>query len=120
MLEQICAPALLYIAFSLTQIIIDIFKNLYNTAFLKFIVMILFSIMLNILCDRGLGIISWFIVFIPFIMMTIITSLLLFVFGLSPSSGKLKYSATDYPSQRELSQTNVQQPMPSTKTTSVA
>jgi hypothetical protein len=76
--------------------------------------------MLNILCDRGLGIISWFIVFIPFIMMTIITSLLLFVFGLSPSSGKLKYSATDYPSQRELSQTNVQQPMPSTKTTSVA
>jgi hypothetical protein len=76
--------------------------------------------MLNILCDRGLGIISWFIVFIPFIMMTIITSLLLFVFGLSPSSGKLNYSATDYPSQRELSQTNVQQPMASTKTTSVA
>ena len=81
--------------------------------------MILFSIMLNILCDRGLGIISWFIVFIPFIMMTIITSLLLFVFGLSPSSGKLNYSATDYPSQRELSQKN-EQPMPSIKTTSVA
>jgi hypothetical protein len=99
MLEQLCAPALLYIAFSLTQIIIDIFKNLYNTAFLKFIVMIIFTVILNILCDRGLGIISWFIVFIPFIMMTIITSLLLFVFGLSPSTGSLKYNVTDYPSQ---------------------
>uniref|UniRef100_A0A6C0HGI0 Transmembrane protein n=1 Tax=viral metagenome TaxID=1070528 RepID=A0A6C0HGI0_9ZZZZ len=106
MLDQLCAPALLYIAFSLTQIIIDIFKNLYNTAFLKFIVMILFTIVLNILCDRGLGIISWFIVFIPFIMMTIITSLLLFVFGLSPSTGSLKYNVTDYPSQRELSHHN--------------
>jgi len=104
MLEQICAPALLYVGFSLTQIIIDIFKNLYNTAFLKFIVMIIFTIMLNLLCERGLGIISWFIVFIPFIMMTIITTLLLFVFGLSPSTGSLKYNVTDYPSQRELSQ----------------
>lgn len=103
MLEQICAPALLYVVFSLTQIIIDIFKNLYNTAFLKFIVMILFTIMLNFLCDQGLGLVSWFIVFIPFIMMTIITTLLLFVFGLSPSSGKLKYTAVDYPSQREQS-----------------
>jgi len=68
--------------------------------------MILFTIVLNILCDRGLGIISWFIVFIPFIMMTIITSLLLFVFGLSPSTGSLKYNVTDYPSQRELSHHN--------------
>ena len=107
MLEQLCAPALLYVIFSLTQIIIDIFKNLYNTAFLKFIVMILFTIMLKFLCDRGLGLVSWFIVFIPFIMMTIITTLLLFVFGLSPSSGKLKYTAVDYPSQREQSQTSV-------------
>ena len=100
MLEQLCAPAILYIVFSLTQIIIDIFKNLYNTAFLKFIVMILFTILINVLCQRGLSIISWFSVFIPFIMMTIITSILLFVFDLSPSSGKLKYNV-EYPSHKE-------------------
>ena len=95
-IKNLCAPALLYLVFSLTQIIIDIFKNMYNTAFFKFIVMILFTLGLNILCQRGLGIISWFIVFIPFIMMTIITTLLLFVFGLSPSKGNLDYSV-DYP-----------------------
>jgi len=100
MLEKLCAPAILYIAFSLTQIIIDIFKEMYNTAFFKFIVMMIFSIMLNILCKRGLGVISWFIVFVPFIMMTIITTMLLFVFGLSPATGGLDYSV-DYPNTQK-------------------
>lgn len=95
-LESLCPPAILYVAFSLTQVIIDIFKNMYNTAFFKFLVMIVFTIVLNILCQQGLGVISWFIVFVPFIMMTLITTLLLFVFGLSPSAGKLDYTV-DYP-----------------------
>lgn len=99
MLEKLCPPAILYIAFSLTQIVIDIFKNMYNTAFFKFLVMIIFSVALNILCSRGLSVISWFIVFVPFIMMTVITTILLFVFGLSPSSGKLDYSV-EYPNSQ--------------------
>jgi len=41
------------------------------------------------LCERGLGIVSWFIVFIPFIFMSVITTLLLFSFGLSPNTGKV-------------------------------
>ena len=39
-------------------------------ALMKFIVMIIISIMLNILCSHGLGLISWMIVFIPFIFNT--------------------------------------------------
>lgn len=93
---DLCAPAILYIGFSLVQIIIDLFKQLYNTAFLKFLVMVLFTLILNILCQQGLGIISWFIVFVPFIFMTIITTILLFVFGLDPKKGKYNYSV-DYP-----------------------
>ena len=106
MLEKLCPPAILYIAFSLTQIVIDIFKNMYNTAFFKFLVMIIFSVALNILCSRGLSIISWFIVFVPFIMMTVITTILLFVFGLSPSSGKLDYSV-EYPNSENNTNTVV-------------
>jgi len=94
MLEQLCSPALLYIVFSITQIIIDIFKGMYNTAFFKFMVMILFTILLNALCMRGLGIISWFIVFVPFISMTIITTMLLLTFGLSPDKGSINYKNT--------------------------
>lgn len=96
MIDNLCPPAILYIAFSITHILIDTLNGLYNTAFLKFMVMIIFSIVLNILCNRGLGIISWFIVFIPFIMMTIITSMLLIVLGLSPTRGGLNYTV-EYP-----------------------
>ena len=99
LLNNLCSPALLYLVFSLTQIIIDLFKNLYNTAFLKFLVMIIFTILLNLLCERGLGIISWFIVFIPFIFMTIITSFLLFALGLNPNKGKLQSYDTKYDKQ---------------------
>ena len=41
MLEKLCGPAILYIGFSVTQIILDIFQKMYNTAFLKFMVMII-------------------------------------------------------------------------------
>jgi hypothetical protein len=80
--EYICPPAILYLAFSITQIVIDMFRGDASTAFLKFIVMIVFTVVLNILCAAGLGIISWFIVFIPFILMTYITTVLAFVFGI--------------------------------------
>ena len=83
---QICGPAIVYLGFSLTHIIIDTFKQEFNVAFMKFLVMIIFTLLLNILCKRGLGIISWFIVFVPFIFMTIISSTLLFAFGLDPNS----------------------------------
>lgn len=87
----LCAPALIYVAFSLTQVIIDTFKGLYNTAFLKIIVMIIITILLNALCQTGMGIISWIIVFIPFIFMSVIVAILLYVFGLDPSTGKLNF-----------------------------
>lgn len=88
-LETLCPPSIIYLIFSLTQIIIDTFKKMYNTAFLKFFVMIIFTLMLNILCQQGLTVVSWFIVFLPFIMMSIITSLLLYNLKLSPSSGSI-------------------------------
>jgi hypothetical protein len=86
---SLCAPALIYVAFSLTQIVIDTFKGLYNTAFFKVIVMVIITILLNALCQAGMGIISWIIVFIPFIFMSIIVAILLYVFGLDPSTGAL-------------------------------
>ena len=90
-IHSLCPPATIYLVFTFTQIIIDMFKGLYNTAFFKFIVMILFTFLLNILCKEGLGIISWIIVFIPFMMLSVVTAILLFVFGLDPGTGKLHY-----------------------------
>ena len=106
MIDSLCPPAILYLGFSLTQIIIDTFKGFYNTAFFKTIVMIVFTLVLNILCKKGLSIISWIIVFIPFILMTYITAVLLFVFGLSPSSDKIDYNVTTPNTSTNVQSTN--------------
>jgi hypothetical protein len=95
MLDNICPPALIYLAFSLTQIIIDTFKGLYNTAFFKFIVMVTITFLLNALCQGGMSIVSWIIVFIPFIFMTVIVTILLYVFGLDAATGTLKYACSN-------------------------
>jgi len=88
---NLCAPAIIYLIFSITQILIDTFKGLYNTAFMKVIVTITVTLLLNILCEQGLSVVSWIIVFIPFILMTVIVSMLLYVFGLDAATGTLNY-----------------------------
>ena len=90
---NLCAPAIIYLIFSITQILIDTFKGLYNTAFMKVIVTIMVTILLNILCERGLSVVSWIIVFIPFILMTVIVSMLLYIFGLDAATGTLNYNS---------------------------
>ena len=47
------------------------------------------------MCQSGLGIVSWIIVFIPFILMTVIVAMLLMLFGLDPRTGKLKIYKTE-------------------------
>lgn len=89
-LTKLCAPAIIYLIFSITQILIDLFKGLYNTAGMKAFVTVMITALLNILCERGLGVVSWIIVFIPFILMTVIVSMLLYVFGLDASTGNIR------------------------------
>ena len=86
---KLCPPALIYLIFSVTQIIIDLFKGLFNTAIMKAFVAGMITFLLNTLCSEGLTVISWIIVFVPFILMTTIVSILLYVFGLDIASGKI-------------------------------
>jgi hypothetical protein len=98
---NICAPALIYVAFSLTQIIIDTFKGMYNTAFFKVIVMIVITILLNALCQGGMTIVSWIIVFVPFMFMSVIVGILLYVFGLDAATGTLNFKCDDESSKNK-------------------
>jgi ABC-type polysaccharide transport system permease subunit len=93
---ELCPPAIIYLIFSTIQILIDTFKGLYNTALIKIIVAIMVTLLLNILCQQGLNVVSWIIVFIPFILMTVVVSMILYVFGLNAATGKLNYACNDY------------------------
>lgn len=105
MIDRLCGPALIYFFFSITHVLVDTGKGLYNSALMKLLVTILFTIFLNYLCSSGLQLIAWFIVFIPFILMTLIISILLYVFGIDPKSGMIKFdgpntNTTVYPDPR--------------------
>jgi hypothetical protein len=50
------------------------------------------TLLLNALCQSGMGVISWIIVFIPFILMTVIVTMLLYIFGLDAASGSINYN----------------------------
>jgi hypothetical protein len=90
LLLGLCGPALVYIGFSLIQIFIDIYAGVFNSAFLKFVIMIIFTLIINILCSLGFTVIAWVLVFVPIIMMTLISTLLLRVFGLDPDEKDLR------------------------------
>ena len=55
--KNLCSPALIYLIFSITQIVIDTVKGFYNMALMKIWVSFVFTIFLNYLCQSGLGII---------------------------------------------------------------
>lgn len=100
-MPSLCMPALIFFVFVLTQIILDLFYGFFNTAAMKGIIMVVVTLLLNVLCKNGLSIVSWIIVFIPFVFMSVIIALMLYSFGLSPDgtekqteSGNLVYSQT--------------------------
>ena len=90
-IEGLCVPALIYLIYGATRVIIDTYKGMYNLAFMQIWITILFTYLLNVLCRGGLGIISWIIIAIPFLLMSIIAAVLLMSFGLDPSTGKAIY-----------------------------
>ena len=90
LVNTICTPALIYLIFSVAHVLIDTFKGLYNTALIKILLTIFFTFILNYLCQAGLGILSWLIIFVPFILMTVIVTMLLFTFNLDPKTGKIR------------------------------
>jgi cytoskeletal protein RodZ len=81
-------PALIYLIFSFTHVVIDTYKKLYNTAIIEVWISVVFTLLLNLLCQQNLGFISWLIISIPFLLMTVIASLILFVFKLNPATGQ--------------------------------
>ena len=89
---KLYSPTLVYLMFSVSKILIDIYDKVYEEAFMKLLITILISALLNILCDRGLESVAWMIVFIPFLLMTIIVGMLVYYFGLNTQTGEINYN----------------------------
>ena len=119
---NLCPPAIIYLIFSITQILIDIYNKLYDEAITKFIVAGMVTMLLNILCEKGLIVVSWLIVLVPFIFMTFIMVMILYVFGVEAitqhSSHNITSSQQQVPTQSYIPPQNYIPPPPQYSNTS--
>jgi hypothetical protein len=79
MQKYLCIPALLYIIFASVQIIFDLVNEMWTLAITKTFVAIIFTFVLNKLCENGLSVISWILVCIPFILTLLLFEILIFI-----------------------------------------
>ena len=84
----------------MVQITIDLFQGEYETSLLKFVIMFIFTAILNILCLNGYTKLVWFIVIIPIILLTYISSVLFYVFGINPGKTNLRVQKQQQPQQQ--------------------
>ena len=109
MFSSLCGPAIIYIGFSLINIIFDLISKNYKASLFQFIIMIILALMINMLCNIGLNIIAWFLVFIPIIQMTFISILLVQTFGSNINNVGDKFKIEDNSANQisDNSETNV-------------
>jgi len=95
-LNDLCSPALLYFVVSMIGLIMVIFQNLGNKNkydlgsfstrvpnttlifIVKFIYILFWTWILNLICKNGHKGIAWFLVFVPFIFLFILMALIMF------------------------------------------
>ena len=74
-LEFLCPPALLYVLYTTIHIGLDISLGMYTTALIKAGMGVAGAVILDALCSVDLGIVSWAIVAMPFIMVALASSI---------------------------------------------
>ena len=74
-IEDLCPPALLYLVFLVVQLGLDLANGLWVTMALKTILGLAAVVVLDLLCGMGLGVVSWFLVAIPFIVTSLATAI---------------------------------------------
>ena len=74
-IEVLCPPALLYLIYVTVQIGLDVSLGLWATAAMKLVGGLAGTIILDTLCGVELGVVSWAIVAMPFIITAVATSI---------------------------------------------
>ena len=73
--EFLCPPALLYVLYTTIHVGLDLSLGMYTTALIKAGMGVAGAVILDALCSVDLGIVSWAIVAMPFIMVALASSI---------------------------------------------
>lgn len=86
---SLCPPAAVYAVYALTQVAAKIFRTEYTEALIELTASSLFVVLLNYLCSIGRSTIAWLIIFVPFVFMSVLIGLLIFLFGHDAAAGRI-------------------------------
>jgi hypothetical protein len=71
--EKLCTPAKVYFAIAILSILFGLFANIRVFAlFAKLVFAFIYTYILNFLCKKGYQSISWFLVVLPYLVMTFV------------------------------------------------
>ena len=87
LIERLCSPALIYLAFSIMQLVLDMSQGKFKLAIAKLFICLMFTYLLNVLCDQKLTNLSWIIISLPFLFMGYLSLLLVYALGFSDING---------------------------------
>jgi hypothetical protein len=76
----LCMPALIYLIYFISHVLIDIYRADYYLAVIEIAIGVMVTFLLNLLCTKELGVVSWLIVSIPFLLMSVAAAMLLVAF----------------------------------------
>ena len=87
LIDRLCSPALISLAFSIIQLILDMSQGKFKLAIAKLFICLIFTYLLNLLCEQKLTQLSWIIISLPFLFMGYISLLLVYALGFSDLNG---------------------------------
>ena len=88
--KQICPPALIFVIYMAIQVVIDIFQGYFNTAIVKIVILFIFGAGLNMLCQEGFTVVAWVLIFIPFVLMSLIVVIILYMLDKKETVGNVE------------------------------
>jgi hypothetical protein len=74
-IEDLCPPALLYLIFLVIQVGLDASLGLWATLVIKIVLGLAAVVVLDTFCGVGLGVVSWFLVAMPFLITALATAI---------------------------------------------
>ena len=74
-IDRLCPPALLYLVFVALSVGLDVSFGLFLTAAVKAVVGVAVVVVLDAFCSVDLGVVSWFIVAVPFVITALATAI---------------------------------------------
>ena len=82
---ELCTPALVYLVLSAISFLATARHNSASTLFVNALFVLLWTFLLNVLCQRGFTALSWILVLLPIIVLVV----MIFFIGQAALSGKL-------------------------------